>query len=60
MPPIPTPAMLSFSLGGVWPAPPRTCRGTNVTAAMAAAAVPMKSRRESRTPCLSVLTFFIV
>ena len=37
MPLSPTPAMLSFSLGGLWLGPPRTWRGTIVTAA---AAVP--------------------
>ena len=40
-PPMPMPAMLSFSLGGVWPGPPSTCRGTMVNAA---AASPPRSR----------------
>jgi len=46
MPCRPTPAMLSFSLGGVWPGAPKTCRGTIVTAAAAPAAI--KSRRVMR------------
>ena len=45
MPPTPTPAMLSRSLGGVWPRP-STCRGTIVTAAVVAAAFFTKSRLE--------------
>ena len=36
-PPMPMPAMLSFSLGGVWPSPPRTWRGTMLTPAAAVA-----------------------
>ena len=37
MPPTPMPAMFSFSLGGVWPGPPSTWRGTMVMAAAACA-----------------------
>src|ERR1043166_8240766 len=44
IPPMPTQAMLSRSLGGVNPRP-RTCRGTIVSAAPVAAAVSMNSLR---------------
>jgi len=40
MPPTPIPAMSSFSLGGVYPAPPRRWRGTTVTEAAPAARPP--------------------
>ena len=39
MPPTPMAATLSFSLGGVWPGPPSTCRGTIRAAAAAPAAI---------------------
>ena len=48
MPPMPMPAMLSFSLGGVLPGPPSTCRGTMEKAA-AAAAPPRKFLRVVKT-----------
>jgi hypothetical protein len=44
MPPTPTPAIFSFSLGALNPAPPSTCRGTIVNAPNAAAPA-RKSRR---------------
>ena len=39
MPPIPTAATRSFPLGGVWPAPPKTWRGTIDAAASPAALI---------------------
>src|SRR5208337_747104 len=45
IPPTPTQAIFSKSLGGVYPRP-RTCRGTIVTAALATAAFSIKLRRE--------------
>src|ERR1700704_2188042 len=45
MPPTPTPAMFSLSLGGVKPRP-RTCRGTMAHAAPPAATFPRNARRE--------------
>jgi hypothetical protein len=56
---MPTPAMFSFSLGGFWPAAPSTWLGTMVNAA-AAAAAPMKWRRDSFSPCLGVFTIFVM
>jgi len=44
-PPMPTPAMLIFSLGAASPEPATTWRGTTVKAATPAAAVPMNPRR---------------
>src|SRR5215472_18955165 len=46
IPPIPTPAMFSRSLGGVKPRP-RTCLGTRAAAALPAAAVLRNLRRVS-------------
>ena len=46
MPPTPTPAMFSRSLGGVWPRP-STCRGTIVKPAPVIAIVFTKSRLEA-------------
>src|SRR5260370_42484945 len=45
IPPTPTHAIFSMSLGGVNPRP-RTCLGTIVTAALATAAFSIKLRRE--------------
>jgi hypothetical protein len=42
------PAIFTFSLGGVWPAPPSTCRGRIVIAE--AIAVVAKKRRRSMLP----------
>jgi hypothetical protein len=42
------PARLTFSLGGVWPPPPRTCRGTKVI--VEAIAVADKNRRRFMLP----------
>ena len=59
MPPTPTPAMFSFSLGGVLPGPPNTLRGTMEKAA-AAAAPPKKVRREVRLAAILVVARLIV
>ena len=48
MPPTPTPAMFSFSLGGGVSLPAKTCRGSMVTVAAAKAVLPKKARREVR------------
>ena len=44
-------AMLSFSLGDVYPLPPSTYRGITVNPTVAAAALPMNRR-------LDIFTFF--
>src|SRR5215472_18273984 len=59
MPPIPTPAMFSRSLGGVKPRP-STWRGTNAAAAPLAAAVLRNLRRVSRFPWLSPFAWFLL
>jgi hypothetical protein len=44
MPPVPMTARVTVSLGGLWPGPPRTRRGTIVSEAAAATAPPMNRR----------------
>src|SRR5438270_9488329 len=56
-PPTPMPAILSFSLGGVTPSPPNTCRGTIVKLAAAAPAA-FKNRRRSIMRALLVCPEF--
>src|ERR1019366_1456579 len=47
IPPTPTPARLSLSLGAVWPGPPSTWRGSSIMPVSAAAARGANSRQES-------------
>src|SRR5947209_3662340 len=51
-PPAPIRAMLTLSLGGTKPRPPRTCRGTIVKTPAVAAADLRKARREGRSDWL--------
>jgi len=55
-PPEPIAAMFSRWLGGVWPGPPRTCRGTMVSVAAAATVAVRKSRRDTplRARCVFI------
>jgi hypothetical protein len=59
MPPTPTPAMFSRSLGGVKPRP-STWRGTNAAAALPAAAVLRNLRRVSPFSSLPPFAWFLL